>query len=438
MSAKMEKHGGYDYQFVDEKKLPDECTCPICTLVQRDAHQVICCGKIYCKSCLDELKRKGDNFDCPNCRNSLEGEHKYFPDKNMISKIRHFAIYCDNKDKGCQWEGLLKDFEVGHFPECPYQIIGCSNNCGKNLQRQELKRHLEEECPRRWFTCPFCKRRGEHRNITGDHITTCPDYILECPNTGCDKRIKRCIKRHHRNECPKEIVPCHHSSIGCKTTFKREELLSHDQECMSSHLNLAVKEIHELKRDKERVSSHLDLAVKEIHELRAQRPFTVNKIPVIKIQNYFQHVRDGWVSPGFYVSTGSYKMALKISGYESRQGGFFFCSSEHNISCKLALLPGEYDDILEWPFQGEVTVELLNQREDNDHKKITIFFNKDTPNEYKNRVVPPKVNGEWWGDDLVAPLRNNKFYISPYACNDTIYFRISVTIHSKTTKPWLV
>ena len=36
MSVKTEKHGGYDYQFVDEKKLPDECTCPICTLVQRD------------------------------------------------------------------------------------------------------------------------------------------------------------------------------------------------------------------------------------------------------------------------------------------------------------------------------------------------------------------------------------------------------------------
>ena len=79
MSAKMEKHGGYDYQFVDEKKLPNECTCPICTLVQREAHQVTCCGKIYCKSCLDELKSKRDNFNCPNCRNSLEGEHKHFP-----------------------------------------------------------------------------------------------------------------------------------------------------------------------------------------------------------------------------------------------------------------------------------------------------------------------------------------------------------------------
>ena len=83
----------------------------------------------------------------------------------MISKIHHFAIYCNNKDKGCQWEGYLKDFEEGHLPKCPYQIIRCSNNCGENLQRWELNRHLKEECPRRRFTCPFCKTRGEHIEI---------------------------------------------------------------------------------------------------------------------------------------------------------------------------------------------------------------------------------------------------------------------------------
>ena len=403
MSAKMEKNGGYDYQFVDEKKLPDECTCPICTLVQREAHQVICCGKIYCKSCLDELKSKSDYFNCPNCRNSLEGEHKYFPDKNMISKIRHFAIYCDNKDKGCQWEGLLKDFEEGHLPKCPYQIIECSNECEAKIQRQELDRHLKDECPRRRFTCPFCKTNGEYKNITGDHITTCPDYILECPNTGCDKRIKRSQIAQHRNACPKEIVSCHHSSIGCNIMIKREELPLHDQECMPFHLHLAIK---------------------EIHELRAQCPL---KIPIIKMQNYSQN-KEEWISPGFYVSTGSYKMALKVSHRMDK-----LLRTDY-LSCHLALLPGEYDDTLEWPFQGDVTVELLNQKENRDHKKKIIYFNKDTPDKYKNRVVPPKVNGEWWGDKYFI----TETHLHPYlGDNDTLYFRVSVTINSKT-KPWLV
>ena len=72
--------GGYDYEFADP--VPDECTCPICRLVQRDAHQVTCCGKIYCKTCLEQLKKKANKFGCPNCRSSLAGDYKFFPDKN--------------------------------------------------------------------------------------------------------------------------------------------------------------------------------------------------------------------------------------------------------------------------------------------------------------------------------------------------------------------
>ena len=393
---------GYDYQFVE--KLPEACTCLVCTLVQREAHQVRCCGKIYCEKCLDELKHKGDNFNCPNCRRSLRGENKYFRDKNMIRMIRHFAIYCNNKDKGCQWEGLLKDFEKGHLPKCPYQIAGCSNNCGANLQRRELDRHLKEECPRRPFRCPFCQSLGIYKDITGDHTKTCPDYILECPNADCDEGIKRSQIDEHRNECPKEIVPCHHSSIGCNARITREELPSHDQE---------------------HVTSHLDLAIKEIHKLRAQ----TFKIPVIKMQNYLQHVCDGWVSPGFYVSTGSYKMALKISVHTI--SGLF---GGDYLSCELALLPGEYDDTLEWPFQGEVTVELLNQKVNRYHHETIICFNENTPDQCKSKVVAPKVNGGWWGNKNFIDKPSLRGYLD----NDTLYFRISVEINTKTNKSWLV
>ena len=72
------KVGGYDYEFVD--KVPEDFTCPIFTLVQKEAHQVICYGKVYCKSCLEKLKKKRDKFLCPNCRTSLDRDHKFFPD----------------------------------------------------------------------------------------------------------------------------------------------------------------------------------------------------------------------------------------------------------------------------------------------------------------------------------------------------------------------
>ena len=58
--------GGYDCDFVND--VPASLQCLICTLPARDPQQVSCCGKIFCLSCLDILKKSKSN-SCPNCRN---------------------------------------------------------------------------------------------------------------------------------------------------------------------------------------------------------------------------------------------------------------------------------------------------------------------------------------------------------------------------------
>lgn len=67
--------GGYDYQFVSE--VPSTLQCLICTTAAREAQQVDCCGKVFCKSCLRKLKR-GLRKACPNCRKT---KWKSFSDK---------------------------------------------------------------------------------------------------------------------------------------------------------------------------------------------------------------------------------------------------------------------------------------------------------------------------------------------------------------------
>lgn len=67
--------GGYDCQFVEE--LPDSLRCLICTNAARDPQQLDCCGKIFCQSCLSQLKRSR-NKGCPNCRSKT---WKSFSDK---------------------------------------------------------------------------------------------------------------------------------------------------------------------------------------------------------------------------------------------------------------------------------------------------------------------------------------------------------------------
>ena len=66
-------------------------------------------------------------------------------------------------------------------------------------------------------------------------------------------------------------------------------------------------------------------------------------------------------SPGFYISPVGYKMCIKVdcNGYGISKGT--------HVSVYAYLMRGENDDHLPWPFTGTVTVELLNQLEDDSH-----------------------------------------------------------------------
>ena len=56
--------GRYDCKFVDTP--PDKLVCQICLHVSGNPYQVTCCGRVYCKACLDEHKQH--STICPNCR----------------------------------------------------------------------------------------------------------------------------------------------------------------------------------------------------------------------------------------------------------------------------------------------------------------------------------------------------------------------------------
>ena len=52
------------------------------------------------------------------------------------------------------------------------------------------------------------------------------------------------------------------------------------------------------------------------------------------------------------------------------------------------LMRGEHDDRLAWPFRGDITVQLVNQINDQNHMKVTLKFSKqseltDTQTDYR-------------------------------------------------------
>ncbi|XP_011407488.1 PREDICTED: TNF receptor-associated factor 4-like [Amphimedon queenslandica] len=236
-------YGGYSYNFVTCDP-PDEYLCHICTLVARDPQQVTCCSNIYCKSCLDTLKEKGQGFICPTCRSSLEG--KYFKDGRVERGIKSLKVYCTNTDSGCQWKGTIKDIDT-HLHSCPYQLVPCTNECGAMIRRSSLKTHLTDNCTQRIVNCQYCKQRGTYQLITSSsHFDECPDLPIQCSNEGCNEKILRHSLASHNETCPKAIVPCEYNTVGCNKKMKREEQEKHNEESMKHHLDIAMKKIDAL------------------------------------------------------------------------------------------------------------------------------------------------------------------------------------------------
>jgi len=91
--------------------------------------------------------------------------------------------------------------------------------------------------------------------------------------------------------------------------------------------------------------------------------------------------RDHWYSPPFYTHPQGYKMCLRVDANGNGEG------EGTHVSMFAYLMQGEFDDLLEWPFRGHVTVSILNQLEDNIHTTETIRFNESTNDKVIGRVI---------------------------------------------------
>ena len=316
MASNTIETGGYNYRFVDGDP-PTKYICHICTFVACKPQQVSCCGNVFCKSCLEELKFKGQQFICPICRHDLT--NNYFNDRRADLEINSLQIYCTNKkesnhDITCQWTGNLKDIE-DHLKVCPYQLVDCTNKCGELLQRQNLQHHLDNECPKRQVSCQYCQTVATYEDIHGDHIEECPDYPITCDNEECNEVTKRRLMEDHYNICPKQVISCQYNNIGCNVEMKREDQEKHEEHDIKKHLEMSVQIVEDLQ-----VESAANKSLILQLQARLSYIFEYIQVPltpfsqVVKLID-FKKRKDknvNWYSSGLYTSPGGYKSACML------------------------------------------------------------------------------------------------------------------------------
>ncbi|XP_064398220.1 TNF receptor-associated factor 5-like [Halichondria panicea] len=420
------RSGGYDYQFVEEPS--DDLKCLICLCVARDPqqHGDGGCGKIFCTSCIDQYKTK--NTDCPNCRKVMTT----FKDERSNRDIQSLKVKCTNHKDGCEWVGELRHVD-DHLKTCDYVKLCCPNICGggifpilniggTQLFRKDLQKHLDNECPRRQYSCPHCQETGEYQDITGKHIKICPKMIIECSNAPhCKTKFPRETKHTHLSTCQYQEVACKYSEFGCETIPFRKDLQNHENDD-NAHLRIAMTTVLSLRKQ--------CMLNTQLH--CSNRKDQLGLITIFKMLSFKEKQTNNieFFSDPFFAHPRGYKIVINIdaNGYGNNKGT--------HVSVWVYLMRGEYDDQLEFPFKGTIKFELLNQLEDKNHH-CKLFTHNGTQISSK-RVIDQERSSNGSGVHAFIPhgdLGHNTTKNCQYLQDDYLVFRISVDVPSY--KPWL-
>ena len=294
---------------------------------------------------------------CPHCGTrdtyaAITGRHvqvcpqwphtcQYCAKKGTYVDIAGHLKVCPQRPHTCQHcgtRGPYAEITGPHDEVCPRKPVSC-DKCDWEGIRSTLDHHRNNDCPQRPFKCRYCGEGGTYVAITGPHDEVCKKKPVPCPHSECDSRIQRVgIKRHLEN-CAYEEIPCKYAKLGCGTKVKREDAPRHEADAINHH-ELALQ---------------TTLRLKDIVE-----KLNITCSPVtFALSGYVRRTQDRVViTPSFYTSRRGYNMAVEI---HTKNG---------EIEAFVQMKPGSHDSKLRWPFMGKVTIELLNQLEDQNHVKL--------------------------------------------------------------------
>ena len=131
----------------------------------------------------------------------------------------------------------------------------------------------------------------------------------------------------------------------------------------------------------------------------------------------YKKTNSKWHSLPFYSSAKGYKLQLNVyaNGCGSGIGS--------HLSLYAFLLKGEYDDKLKWPFNANISVQLLNWSGDNSHKKKSIPHHT-AQFEYRTRVTGDRAPGgmgyQFISHFVLESISSDTRYIN----EDSVCFRI--------------
>ena len=372
----------------------------------------------------------------------------------------HQAEQCPDRPFACehcqQYSSTFSDVTQSHWEVCPCFPVTCPNGCQLVLPRQSLEVHCSLHCPKSLVDCSFrsvgCTVRVA-REDTSAHVSQnllSHVALLQSQVTGAGKEdvssdvlslaVYSIYKLASENTSLKskvsedgKIIVSQASAItalesrlqqsearleASLTEQKRvmQEFIQQHEHRLETSLAVHGKAVQELRDSSEAIKGSVSRLKKNVFESESKQKMLnyelISEINDTKRQHYqalqsthniaeftmtdfekHKLLDDDWYSPAVYTRSGScsYKMCLVVhaNGKETGKGT--------HISVFAHLMRGVFDGDMGWPFQGAVTVQLLNQLEDRHHHTHCIQFSETADPRVIGRVSWVQVAGSGWG-----------------------------------------
>ena len=274
----------------------------------------------------------------------------------------HMMYTCQNRVINCLFcKRAYNGSEIeAHQQACGFEPLYCENKCGQRIARNRLKAHMVNTCSKRLVNCKYCGRGFTADTLQGHHLK-CPKFPVPCPNR-CGENCRREEVDRHLVKCRQGLEDCPHKEAGCAWTGHPSVAEQHMLDAREEHLDLLVKHT----RDQQ---AYIDRLKAELERANISR----DGVLIWKIKDFAARLEDARSSEGlelvslpFYTSPSGYK--LQASLFLGGNGG----GEGTHLSVYIKVLPGEFDNILRWPFKHTVSFTLLDQNPDR-HSAVNII-----------------------------------------------------------------
>lgn len=273
---------GFDTTLFLTQPVDDSLLCSICAGVFEKPRTACSNGHVYCEECLDRTKAAMGS-SCPDCRGQMLDPLP--PSRTVIGIIDKMKLNCEfskspqqvgeeqpssrrrvsengaavveddaNNRTLCGWQGLASNYRE-HTNTCDYRLVDCPLICDQKVPFILLEQHQSYECVRRRVSCTICNRRVRFCDLEMHATSFCPEVDVTCQ--WCQEVMKRkelgydrsLLERDvdstaedrytgHYETCPKILLPCEFSSLGCKLLIAREDKARHHVDMAVAHARL--------------------------------------------------------------------------------------------------------------------------------------------------------------------------------------------------------